>query len=205
MIEASEDDGKERSMTDDVSTAIDTAAETLGRLQQKRAGFVARVAEISHERQAIGFAVHSDGDPKARKRLDALYHEAVSVDGELLSLDAAITEAQRRLTAARRDEAAEHNVLEGSVERWAAPVFICRSRSKTSRRGSWFVHFPESRANLNGAAMLLVFVFGLFLVALFFWVAASSADEQQQRERRRRYREALRRDLDLKRGRHLYD
>jgi chromosome segregation ATPase len=89
--------------SDNALTAVEAAEQTLGRLQRKRAGIVARVAEISHERQSIGFAVHSEGDPKARKRLDILNAETVSVDGELQSLDAAVSEAQRRLEAAQRE------------------------------------------------------------------------------------------------------
>lgn len=87
-------------MTDD----IESAESIVTSLQQKRTGIVARVAEISHERANIGFAVHADADPKARKRLDALNAEAAHIDGDLQSLDAAISEAQRRLTAAQRDE-----------------------------------------------------------------------------------------------------
>jgi hypothetical protein len=89
--------------SDTCLTAITAAEEILSRLNKKRAGIVARVAEISNERQAIGFDVHANADPKARQRLDALNAETVSVDGELQSLDAAVSEAQRRLEAARRD------------------------------------------------------------------------------------------------------
>ena len=44
---------------------IESAESTVVRLQHKRAGIVARVVEISHERASVGFDVHAGGNDAA--------------------------------------------------------------------------------------------------------------------------------------------
>jgi hypothetical protein len=89
--------------SDTCLTAVIAAEEVLGRLQNKKGDIVARFTTLDKERQALGFAVHSEGDKASRKQLDALNHEAVGLDGELVSLEAAIAEGARRLEEAQRE------------------------------------------------------------------------------------------------------
>ena len=73
---------------------IEVAEKTLAALTDKRDRAVARTEAIADERRSIGFAVHADGDPKARKRLDQLNIDAATITSELAGIDAAIAEAQ---------------------------------------------------------------------------------------------------------------
>jgi hypothetical protein len=82
------------------------ATQTLRDLTQKRDKQAARVEKIGEERKRIGYIVFADGDRPARKKLDELNMEAATAAGELEALEAAISEAKRRLEAARYDEAA---------------------------------------------------------------------------------------------------
>ena len=84
---------------------IEVAEKTLAALTDKRDRALARTEAIADERQAIGFAVHADGDQKARKRLDQLNIDAATITSELASIDAALLEAQSRLDTAKNAEA----------------------------------------------------------------------------------------------------
>jgi hypothetical protein len=79
-------------------------------LEQKRQKLAARADTIAEERKAIGFRVFADGDAKARKQLDALNAEGVTLAGELQAIEAAIVEAQRRVQLAKQagDRSADH-------------------------------------------------------------------------------------------------
>jgi hypothetical protein len=92
-----------RHNSDNALTAVEAAEATLAKLTSKKADVIARANEIDKERRAIGFVVHSEGDKEARKQLDALNRETITIDGELVSLEAAISEGQRRLEVAQAD------------------------------------------------------------------------------------------------------
>jgi hypothetical protein len=61
----------------------------------KRGAHEERLTDLAKERAALAFDAHR-GDPKARKRLDALHLEIARADSEAKSIDAAIEEADRR-------------------------------------------------------------------------------------------------------------
>jgi hypothetical protein len=83
-------------------TDVEAAEKIIRDLTEKRARVAARTQEIAEERKPLAIAVHVDGDQKARKRLDTLNAEAATISSELEGLDAAIAEADARLTAAQR-------------------------------------------------------------------------------------------------------
>ena len=58
------------------------------------------------ELEAISFAAHGAGDQKALARLETIKAHAVNRGADMKSLDAAITEAKRRVAEAKADEAA---------------------------------------------------------------------------------------------------
>ena len=58
---------------------IEVAEKTLAALTDKRDRALARTEAMEDERQAIGFAVHADGDRKARTRLDQLNIDAATI------------------------------------------------------------------------------------------------------------------------------
>jgi hypothetical protein len=64
---------------------------------------------LGEERTQIAFAAHASDDAKARKRLDEINREAALGDSELRSIDAAIAEATKRLSAAEQAEAQAAN------------------------------------------------------------------------------------------------
>jgi len=84
-------------------TDVKTAERTLADLQTKRGVLVAHGVELEEQRQQIAFAAHT-GDQQARKRLDGINRDTVVHGSELQSIDAAISEANTRLQAARRAE-----------------------------------------------------------------------------------------------------
>jgi hypothetical protein len=84
---------------------VDQAEKTLGTLQAKREAQSARGVELGEERAALAFAAHASADAKARKRLDEINRESALHDSELRSLDAAIAEGAKRVTAAQAAEA----------------------------------------------------------------------------------------------------
>ena len=87
---------------------IAKAETVLGDLVAKRDAHVQRGGKLADDRREIAFAANT-GDHSARKKLDALNHEAALHQSELENLNAAIEEATTRLGAARRshDRAAD--------------------------------------------------------------------------------------------------
>jgi hypothetical protein len=88
-------------------TAVECVEKTLSQLGDKKDRALKRSQEIAAERAAIGFAAHAEGDPKAIKRLEQLNRDMLAMSGEVESIDAAIGEAQKRLTAAKQVAAGE--------------------------------------------------------------------------------------------------
>jgi hypothetical protein len=74
-------------------------------LEAKLTRCKARSVEISAERDRISFAVHVDGDPKSRAKLDKFNEEGYRNSGEIASLGAAVKVARERLAAAEHAEA----------------------------------------------------------------------------------------------------
>jgi hypothetical protein len=91
------------------SEAVIRAEQQLRAIVSKRDRAVARSEQLSDARKQIGFAVFADGDSKARKQLDALNAEGATLAGELEALEAAISEAQRRLELAKQAAAEIEN------------------------------------------------------------------------------------------------
>jgi multidrug resistance efflux pump len=98
-------------------TDVQAIERTLSGLTAKRDHIAARIQEIAAERKALGFKVHAEADPKARKHLDALNAEGATIAGELESVTAAISEAQSRVAAARAAEAQAAAVANAKVVR----------------------------------------------------------------------------------------
>jgi DNA polymerase III gamma/tau subunit len=80
-------------------TTTQDAQKTLADLEQKLADARARHDEAQSEAKEIAFAAHT-GEADARKRLDRLHAESAKIAAEVLSLEAAIVEARRRVDAA---------------------------------------------------------------------------------------------------------
>jgi hypothetical protein len=78
---------------------IEDARKVLQDLEQKLASQRARHDETQTEASAIAFAAHIDGG-EARKKLDKLHADAAKHGAEIMSLEAAIIEARRRLAEA---------------------------------------------------------------------------------------------------------
>jgi hypothetical protein len=72
------------------------AREILASFIEKRGAHEAKLAELGRERAALSYSAHL-GDPKARKRLDALHLEHAKADSEFLSIDAAVQTAQDKV------------------------------------------------------------------------------------------------------------
>jgi uncharacterized membrane protein YkoI len=82
--------------------AARVARETLDRLQNQKAVAERHNADLATERQRISFRAHTD-DKVARKRLSEIHREVAEHGSEMISLDAAIAEAQQRVTGAEAD------------------------------------------------------------------------------------------------------
>jgi hypothetical protein len=88
-------DGMEKSMT----TTTDTARAVLLDLETKLTAAKSRHDETQSDAQAIAFSAFVDGG-EARKRLDKLNADAAKHGAEIMSLEAAIGEARRRVNEA---------------------------------------------------------------------------------------------------------
>jgi outer membrane murein-binding lipoprotein Lpp len=74
-------------------------------LVQKRDKAAAQVELIAQQRKSIGYSVFVDADRGSRKKLDELNLSSATLSGELEALEAAISEAKSRLTAAKEAKA----------------------------------------------------------------------------------------------------
>ena len=82
-------------------TNIEKAEEAVTHLNETLARTSARLQKIAEEQKAIGYATFVDGDAKARKRLDALHAEAITLVGEITAIESAQVEAKARLESAQ--------------------------------------------------------------------------------------------------------
>jgi chromosome segregation ATPase len=80
-------------------TTTQEAQETLADLEAKLADARARHDEAQSEAKEIAFAAHT-GEADAKRRLDRLHADAAKISSEVLSLEAAIVEARRRVNEA---------------------------------------------------------------------------------------------------------
>jgi hypothetical protein len=94
---------------------IEAVEKVIAGLTDKRDRAVARIAEITGERQRIAFAAHTTGDTVARARLDKLRVDAVFITGELADINDAIAEANKRLATAR--SATDHTAGKARIGR----------------------------------------------------------------------------------------
>jgi plasmid stabilization system protein ParE len=83
-------------------TEIEICEQIIAALHDKRNAASKRVNELAGERQRVAYAAYVKGDQAARGRLDKLNIELTALAVEVENIKAAITEADRRLTAARR-------------------------------------------------------------------------------------------------------
>jgi hypothetical protein len=88
-------------------TPVECVEKTISQLQDKKDRIAQRAKEISAQRQELGFAVHANNDKAAAKKLADLNAEFLTLAGETESIDGALTEAQKRLTAAKQVAAGE--------------------------------------------------------------------------------------------------
>jgi hypothetical protein len=109
---------------------IEQAEKTITDLEAKLARVKARSTEIATERDAISFAVHTDGDHKARAKLDKLNEEGYRQSGEIASIEAALKTAHqcvadRRAAEARKVDRQKAAELRKHVDQLAeVPAFI---------------------------------------------------------------------------------
>jgi predicted nucleic acid-binding Zn-ribbon protein len=103
--------------------SVENAEQTIHELGEKRARALTLIREIAEERKFLVFAAHANGDAKARKRLEALNLESAAVALELEALDAALSEANSRLIAARRAAASEEDRENALALRGALAAF----------------------------------------------------------------------------------
>src|ERR1700730_7175097 len=75
--------------------------EVLASFVSKRADHETHLTKLGEERAGLSYDAHR-GDPKARKRLDALHLEAAKADSEFISLNAAVSTAQDKVRDAER-------------------------------------------------------------------------------------------------------
>jgi hypothetical protein len=87
-----------------MASDIEQAEKTITDLEAKLARVKARSTEIATERDAISFAVHTDGDHKARAKLDKLNEEGYRQSGEIASIEAALKTAHQRVADRRTAE-----------------------------------------------------------------------------------------------------
>jgi Tfp pilus assembly protein PilN len=83
-------------------TDIQICEETITSLTDKLNAATKRVEQIVIERRQIGFAFYAEGDKSARAALDKLNAESSALAYELEGIKGALTEAHRRLDAARQ-------------------------------------------------------------------------------------------------------
>ena len=85
-----------------MTTEIEHCEQIIAGLSDKHDRAKARVLQIAEERKSLGYAAHVEQDAKAIKQLAALNHDAIALDGEIESIEAAIAEAKKhRLAQAR--------------------------------------------------------------------------------------------------------
>jgi hypothetical protein len=84
-------------------TEVEKAEATVKTLEDKRQHLTQKATELADERQRVSFAAHT-GDAKARQRLDRINVEHATHSSEMASIEAAIVEANARLSTARQDE-----------------------------------------------------------------------------------------------------
>lgn len=128
---------------------VEAAEKTLASLADKRDRAAARIEQIADERQAIGFAVHADGDPKARKRLDQLNLDAATIASELASIEAALVEAQARLAQAQHAEATKQDRQAAQELRKAFDRFVKLAEEMDAALAAVVTTSNEMEATIN--------------------------------------------------------
>jgi hypothetical protein len=83
----------------EMTTTTEDARAVLTELETKLSAARARHDETQSEAKEIAFAAHT-GEADAKKRLDRLHADAAKISSEVLSLEAAIIEARRRVAEA---------------------------------------------------------------------------------------------------------
>ena len=97
-----------------MTTTTDDARKVLADLEAKLADAKSRQDQVESELKEIAFAAHT-GEADARKRLERLHADTAKISAEVLSLEAAVVEAKRRV---REAEAAESDdVARAKAER----------------------------------------------------------------------------------------
>jgi hypothetical protein len=85
---------------------VEVATKILNELLDRRDEIVARSDRLAFDRRNLAYAAHAvGGDKSAQEKLRKVNDESITCNVALESLDAAIAEANERLTAARKLEA----------------------------------------------------------------------------------------------------
>ena len=91
-----------------MTTTTDDARKVLADLEAKLADAKSRQDQVESKSKEIAFAAHT-GEADARKRLERLHADTAKISAEVLSLEAAVVEAKRRVReaeAAKSDDVA---------------------------------------------------------------------------------------------------
>jgi hypothetical protein len=101
---------------------VEAAKETITRLEAKLAKATDRATALQTERRKLSFAAHN-GDDTARKKLDKLTAESVTIGLSIENLNSAIEEAKVHLVEAERAaDLAQHRANAAEVRRIAGRV-----------------------------------------------------------------------------------
>ena len=82
-----------------------------------------RQNEITEQQKELGYARFVENDTKAKKRLDTLSAEAITVAGEIVAIEAALVEAHKRLDAAKYHDNAEKDQAAARQQREVLAAF----------------------------------------------------------------------------------
>jgi septal ring factor EnvC (AmiA/AmiB activator) len=133
-------------------TTTENARAVLQDLEMKLAAAKSRHDETHSEASAIAFAAHT-GDADARKKLDKLNADAAKHGSEIMSLEAAIVEARRRVREAEAAEA--DDVARDKAEvRWRCLVTLPNAEPNSTRRSPISSRYTMSLRATSGSLTL---------------------------------------------------
>ena len=109
-------------MTTDISRAdnISKCEKILGDLQDQRDALLGRIRTLGQQREQVSYAAHT-GSKDAKAKLDRINIEASTIGHDIVSIEAAIAEANKRLKAAQL-------VVDQEADRVKAEQFYAQAR-----------------------------------------------------------------------------
>jgi hypothetical protein len=101
-----------------VTKEVEKAERDLNNLEEQKETLISRAKLLSKERDRIAFAALTAGDKKAKDRLREINLEDISLDGNIASVEAALSVARQNLADAQHGEAiaADKAKAEGIAE-----------------------------------------------------------------------------------------